>query len=131
MDRTEFPPNYDAIVEAIPAVAFARPLFAWGDDIYNPYRARIDKHLRRHEEEHARQQDGNPEKWWATYLADPKFRLEQEIEAYRVQFASYKRAEVSRERAHQYAWQIARQLSSPIYGGLIDHPSAYRAVTVP
>ena len=35
----EFPPNYADIVAAIPAVAGMRPIFAWGDLVYNGAKA--------------------------------------------------------------------------------------------
>lgn len=48
-----------------------------------------DEPLRAHERVHCSQQaeDGNAFRWWLRYLTDREFRLEMELEAYRVQLA--------------------------------------------
>ena len=128
MDRIEFPPNYSEIIAAIPAVTLSRPVFAWGDDIYNPYRLRIDRYLRVHEAVHGRQQHGEPAEWWRKYLNTPEFRLTQELEAYKEQLADFARSHKNREDVHGYARMLAGKLSGPMYANLIDSISAYKAL---
>jgi hypothetical protein len=85
------PPNYARIVETFgplpPSV-----VFAYGDTIYAPGASGpLPPDLVVHEETHFRQQAevGGPATWWERYLADPEFRLLQEVEAYRAQIACH------------------------------------------
>lgn len=129
-DIPEFPPNYDDIVRAFPAVALMKPVFSWGEDLYNPYRLRIDKHLRNHEALHAsRQWVEGVWPWWNRYLDDPEFRLQEETLAYQAQLRSFARWDRSRERRHNYALQLAGALSGPVYGNLLTRIEAYRRIT--
>lgn len=128
----EFPPNYAAILDAIPAVAESRPIFAWGTTIYNPHDAVVDPHLHAHESLHGMVQHpaaGGPGPWWDLYLSDPGFRLREELEAYRLQLESYGTVYLDRERRHRYALALAGHLSSPLYGLGITRLDAYRRIT--
>ena len=127
----EFPPNYADIVAAIPAVAGMRPIFAWGDLVYNPHGLAVDAHLLAHESVHGGQHaaEGGPAAWWALYLADPEFRVRQEVEAYRRQLASFAATTRDRERRHGYCWGLAGHLSSPLYGGLLTRQRAYALIS--
>lgn len=127
----EFPPNYGDILAAIPAVADCKPIFAWGGIIYNPYGIAVDAHLQAHEGVHGSQHAlaGSPQAWWARYLTDAEFRVEQEVEAYRRQLESFKSQSRDRERRHRYAMLCAAHLSSPMYGGLMTQMQAFRRIT--
>jgi hypothetical protein len=128
---TEFPPNYDEIVRAFPAVAGLKPFFSWGEDIYNPHGEIINVHLRAHEARHGVQHaaEGGPDAWWRRYIDDPEFRLDMEVEAYRVQLASYAATTRDREKRHVYCMAIAGQLSSAMYGNLTTRLDAYRRLS--
>lgn len=129
----DFPPNYPAIVGAIPEVAFGRPVFSWGTDIYNPYRLTLDKHLNRHESVHGliqQPKEGSPERWWEKYLWEADFRLDQELEAYRAQLASFMTECRDREKVHRFVWALALQLSGPLYGRLLSHSEALKRLRV-
>lgn len=114
------PPNYEAIVAAI-----GRPpetaVYAWGGTIYVPYEP-LPHELYAHELVHFRQQEelGGPEAWWERYLADPAFRLEQEIEAYRAQIASHP----NRAARRACLRDVAADLAGPMYGRILSKDRA-------
>jgi hypothetical protein len=127
----ERPPRYDEIVAAFPAAATMRPVFAWGDAIYNPHRIQIDQHLLAHEGHHGMTQHpavGGPDAWWDRYLVDPEWRVEQELEAYIIQYKSFCGITRNREARHKYAYAIAQQVSGPLYGSIIPHWTAFRRI---
>lgn len=120
---TDYPPNYREILDAIPAVLNTKPIFCYGDTIYNPHGREITPDLELHEAVHTRQQGASPEAWWSRYLSDADFRLAQELEAYGEQFALVKRH--MRGRLRDYALNsMAQALSGATYGHLLSHGEA-------
>ncbi len=121
------PPNYAEIRERLNPPANA--VFAWGDVIYAPSGADLPADLIVHETVHARQQAaiGGPAVWWRRYLDDPAFRLEQEVEAYRAQWAHVQGRSRSERRA--ILAHICRSLASGMYGRLVTKDRA-RALIV-
>lgn len=74
-----------------------------------------------HEMTHVRQQTAyGLEKWWEDYIADPKFRLSQEIEAYRNEVNFIRKTINDREYRFKLIRQIAKDLSSSMYGNIIS-----------
>lgn len=126
---TDFPPVYDAVCAHFD-IRGKRVVFTYGDTIFNPSNAHIDEHLEIHEAVHATQQEkiGGPDIWWQKFLKDPRFRLEQELEAYRAQYASFCRAELDRNKRVRFLMDIARDLSSPMYGSPISLLGAMDAI---
>lgn len=119
----ERPPVYDEICSVIgtpPETA----IYAYGDTIYNPSGATIPEDVIAHEEIHELQQGGDPVDWWKKYLADPEFRLDQELEAYRHQYKFIKNQGKDRERLNFYHIHFARTLSGPMYGNLLTFEDA-------
>ena len=95
-----------------------RTFWAYGDTIYNPGGILIREDIIAHEEQHGRQQEaheGGKDGWWRQYLAEPRFRLEQEAEAYGVQYKWYCKRIADRNKRAQFLHMIATQLSSPLY----------------
>jgi hypothetical protein len=92
-------------------------VFTYGDAIYNPSNVIISDDLEAHEAVHARQQKaiGGPAIWWDRYLKDAAFRREQELEAYRVQYAFYRSKEQDRNKRFNFLKRLAADLSSSIY----------------
>jgi hypothetical protein len=126
-----FPPNYAEI-----RARFNPPpgtVFAYGDTIYAPHvtAAGLPHHLVVHETVHFGQQRaaGGPEAWWRRYIDDPKFRLEQELEAYRAQYASI--AALPRPERRAILAHICKSLASRMYGGIVTKEQARRLVTAP
>lgn len=133
-----FPPNYDIISAALQPEAHA--IFCYGDTIYNPSDRKLSPDVEFHESIHARQQGDSPDAWYARYLTDPMFRLEQEIEAYGEQY-HYARTHIEAEafkaevegkvlvagKKKLLGWALtsmAKALSGPSYGNLLTLPQA-------
>jgi hypothetical protein len=129
-EQLTYPPNYDAIVAAIPTVKGRHGvIFTYGDTIYNPSRIVVSPDLYAHEAVHTVQQmrDGmTPEKWWDRYLADITFRYEQEVEAYRAQY-QYAVDHYGRDERRQLLKHIEKTLAGPLYGRLTS-PQRVRAM---
>lgn len=122
----DFPPNIDKIRELFPLTG--KEIFAWGDIIYSPSTESLPPWLLAHENVHKRQQDGDPEKWWARYLADPYWRFEQELEAHRAEYRSFCALEPNRNRKRVFLKGIARRLSAPMYGRVASFEKAKRLI---
>jgi len=115
-----FPPNIEAIREK--CTPNEHTVFTYGNTLYNPGRWKIGRELMVHEEVHVKQQGNDPEGWWKKYLADPQFRLSQEIPAYRAQWKATLRGN---EKDKLGMLRIfARDLSSEIYGNVISFEEA-------
>jgi len=119
----DYPPNYRDITAAIPSADSSKPIYCYGETIYNPHGRTITADLEKHESVHARQQAGNPDTWWYRYLSDPGFRLAQELEAYGEQFAFVR--PLIHGQLRQWALDsMAKALSSDAYGNLLSHAEA-------
>lgn len=125
-----YPPNYAAIVKAIPAVKLNKGIvFTYGDTIFMPAGINLVDHLMAHEQEHIRQQtEMGAEKWWAQYLKDPQFRLEQELEAYKVQYQTLQKNH-SRQDRRVTLMKIAGDLGGSMYGKIINKEMARKLIT--
>ena len=88
-----YPPNLTAI-KSVLNIDERYTLFTYGDTIYNPSGRYIPDHILVHEEIHAHQQcsfDGGAERFWSLYLTNASFRLDQESQAFRAQYAFVKK----------------------------------------
>lgn len=122
----KFPPNTEKIKKVFPkAINQNNIVITYGDKIYNPYSATIDEALMTHESTHERQQKefGGPEKWWDEFIRNPEFRLEQELEAYRAQYR-YAVENYTRQQRRELLRQMAKYLSSELYGSIITEEKA-------
>jgi hypothetical protein len=132
----DFPPNIVAIHEVFPNL---RPsvVFTYGNTLCNPSGMPIPGHLMAHEKTHTKQQAGEPARWWDKYLADPRFRLSQEVEAYHRQFV-FRRDEIMRQRhlsivkretlCKLFVSIIASDLSSEMYGNCVVFEEAVKLI---
>lgn len=124
---TGYPPNYAEIKKRFnPPIG---TVYAYGGVIYSPHSSKLPADLVAHEEVHFGQQAaaGGPDVWWRRYLDDPEFRLEQEVEAYRVQYATLE-ALPRKERRRRLA-DICKTLASGMYGSIVTKEQARRLVT--
>jgi len=119
----EYPPVYERICEVIGKPP-ENALYAYGDTIYNPSGLTIPEDVIAHEEIHELQQGGDPVDWWNKYLADPEFRLDQELEAYRHQYKFIQNKTKDRELLNFYLRHFAKALSGPMYGNLMGFEEA-------
>lgn len=126
-----FPPNYADIAAAFD-LSGKRPIFCYGNAIYNPHGIRIDAPLLAHETRHSQQQaETSPCSWWGRYLAEPQFRLSQEVDAYRTQIAVFAQKCGDRERRLRFAMELAGHLASPMYGSLLTRQDALSLLRKP
>lgn len=118
MLNNEYPPNYQLLVEA-----FNPPkttVFVYGDTIYNPSGEEVPPDVVVHERVHMRQQKefAHPDLWYAQYIYDKKFRLEQEVEAYATQYKFLKDnglpAQGLKEALHEFAYALAHDYKTGV-----------------
>lgn len=123
-----YPPNFDQIVAAIPGATHEGIVFTYGDTCYNPSGEEIQDHLEAHEQVHMNQQaEVGAEEWWTEYLKNPKFRLEQEVEAYRAQYKFVNKT-YGRGEGTFILKQVAIDLASPMYGSILNRKQARKAI---
>ena len=125
------PPNYDAIVAVFPFARRDGVIFTYGTKIYNPSGAAISGALKCHESVHSQSQlMGTPQEWWERYLAEPLFRLEEELIAHRAEYRAFRGWTPDRNAVARELHAIAQRLAGPLYGGLITYAAARRMITV-
>lgn len=98
-------------------------VFTYGDTIHA--RCSISPDLLVHEQVHMAQQENiGKDRWWKTYLIDEKFRLDQEVKAYREQYKYVKGN--NREFNFRFLDRIAKDLSGSTYGNIISYKEALK-----
>ena len=114
----QFPPIWDRANARFGLVEKnLKPIFAWGDKIYNPFSVPIPKCLIAHEGVHGdRQNSIGIEDWWECYLANDKFRLDEEVLAHRAEYAALLQ-EYGDNRTNRriFLSQTATRLRAPFY----------------
>lgn len=139
------PPLMDKIDAAFNVRGKHGVIYSWGEIVYNPSGTDISPALRVHESVHGARQvayvdpsDGERgiSAWWQRYIADPKFRLDEEIPAhcgeYRWHLAqpnAMKPFAGWRARHQFHKHHIALRLASPLYGSLITLGEAKRLIS--
>jgi len=103
-------------------------IFAWDDTIYNPEDADISLDLMAHEKVHGWRQRGEPTIWWRRYIADPNFRLAEEIPAHRAEYQAFCRRNIDRNARARFLNAVAGRLCSPLYGKMISMSGARDAI---
>lgn len=119
----EYPPHYKRYKEKFPDLEKSQPLFAWKNQIYNPFKAKITPDLIVHEKVHFKQQGNYPEEWLDKYLEDPQFRLEQEVEAYSAQY-KYCKELLPAKWSRKFLEGFARSLSGTLYNNMLSYGEA-------
>jgi len=122
----KFPPNIDDIRAVL--TLGGKEIFAWNGIIYNPGGGYLTEWLVAHEQVHFLQQAGDPESWWAKYLDDIDFRLEQEIEAHRVEYRTFCKHNRDRNKRARFLFEISHRLASPMYGSALPHAKALKEI---
>lgn len=102
-------------------------IFPFNNKIYTHYQ--MSDHLIVHEKVHLKQQGGLlGSMWWVLlYIASKRFRLKQELEAYRVQY-KYIVKHTGREEANTLLIRISNDLSSEMYGNMISYAEAFKQI---
>lgn len=116
-------PHYERAVKNFEI--YPSTVFAYDDTIFSAF-PMVD-HLVLHECHHLHQQknfEGGADAWWERYFIDPKFRLDQELEAFRKQIKSIK----DRNEANRVLMLCADVLASPMYGNLVTKQEAIQMI---
>lgn len=123
----KLPPNYADICKHIPAVK-KQPgiVFTYGDTIYNPQGHPLRPDFLVHESVHVERQK-KPKEWWSKYLTDVKFRLEEELAAYREQY-KFMEANYNRKDRRTVLKAIVKDLSGSMYGNLVTKAEAEKLI---
>jgi hypothetical protein len=119
----EKPPNFETLQKVF-GFDWDKNISTYGDTIYCQFD--LPDHLIVHEETHLKQQGYSEEcarVWWERYIADPKFRLDQEVEAYGNQYVFFKKEYPARYHA-ELLHKIGTALSSNLYGGIVNYREA-------
>ncbi len=110
--------------------------FAFGDVLYNPMNVDIPPALLVHENVHGMRQkvyagplplEQGVGLWWLRYIKDRRFRLDEELPAHVAEYWHIAR-NVNRGRRRAALSNIAKRLSSPLYGNLISLEQAKRLI---
>lgn len=130
----DYPPNYPAIAAAFD-LRGRKPVFAWWDVLFNPHGIEIGAELMAHEELHSVRQKkfpGGAEAWWRQYIADPRFRLMEELLAHVAEYRAYLETNgATRNVRRAVLAQLAQRIASPLYGRLISVSDAKIAIATP
>ncbi len=119
-----YPPNYDKIKLYFSSLEEGKPIFAYKDTIFNPFKVTLTKDLEIHEEVHSIRQGNEPEVWWTKYLENPSFRLEEEIMAYGTQLKFINSLNLPSKIREWKEEKMAEALSSKLYGDIISYGEA-------
>lgn len=118
------PPIWDEIVKAFPAVEHRACIFAWGGTIFNPGNITVGHELMAHELVHGARQKDDIRGWWRRYIDDPQFRLKEELQAHKAEFARAALGVKDRNRRARILSVTAQRLAAPLYGGVIAYQDA-------
>lgn len=119
------PPNFDKLNKKFHITDGA--VFTYGDRLFIPSGRRPSVDLIAHETVHSQRQQ-NPKKWWNKYLKDPKFRLDEELVAYRAQYQVFKKVHKDPNQRVNFLTKVAGDLSSPLYGSIISFQKAMEEI---
>ena len=124
------PPNFEQIKKAFPdAVASKGVIFAYAGDIYNPFALPIGPQNVAHEQVHfIQQEEMGVDAWWDEYIANPEFRAQQELPAYRAEYQYLKDHSDDREKLARAARHMASSLSGANYGFCISFSEALQSI---
>ncbi len=115
----EQPPILNKILEA-GMIPKKTTIFAYKGKIYNPSGVDIPADILVHEEVHLKRQQGKEDGWYDKYLTDKEFRLKEEIAAFREQYKFFCEMVKDRNLRARYLHSLAKNLSSTVYGEIIN-----------
>jgi hypothetical protein len=125
----DLPPMLDAIRANGMDPVVEKTCFTYGDVIYNPGKLNVPPDMFAHEETHSFQQGGNPAGWWSRYLTDQWFRIDQEVEAFAVQYVWYgQHVSHDRNARARFLFKLSALLAAPTYGSVIGSIAAQRMI---
>ena len=107
--------------------------WTYGDTIYSPGGVDLPPDIVAHEEQHCVQQaeyDGGKDAWWREYLVNPRFRLEQEAEAYGAQYRFFCSKVGDRNKRALFLHRLAATLAGPLYQVAVSQQQAKALILV-
>lgn len=120
---TEKPPIYEKCRKLFGIDWDKGIIFTYGDTIHCKYPLDHRPDLIAHEKTHIEQQkEKGPDAWWDRYFLDPRFRLSQEVEAYRNQL-KYARGFYDRDSRRKIQKEIYKHMSTT-YGNMCTEEDA-------
>ncbi len=124
------PPNFEKLAVVFPEIkSTTETIFSYGDRMYYQGTAQLPREKIIHEETHGKRQlKMGIEKWWDQYMLDIKFRIDEEIIAYRAEYEYFCSHIFDRHQRFQYLSDIANDLSGPLYGNVLSKVAAYLSV---
>ena len=129
--QTQKPPQWilDEVKEKFGVEWESPVVFTYGD-LITTSKGEMREDLLHHEPVHTKQQKeyGGADKWWREYLDNPKFRFDQELEAYRSQYKWILQTQKP-SQWYKYLEAYAHDLSSPMYGNLVAKDEAIKLIT--
>lgn len=102
-------------------------IIAYGENIHCKYK--VSRHKYVHEKVHCKQQlKYGIDRWWGKYIKDKKFRLEQELEAYRKEkdYIESNIRDINLKK--EMMDSILNDISSSIYGDIISYEEAKQLI---
>lgn len=129
----ETPPNYADLIAVFPFARRPGTYFTYGRAIFipnptfGPDGLTVSPWMQKHETVHADRQGRDPAGWWRRYVDDVEFRLAEELEAHRAEFAHF--ASDNRSLRRRMLRHIAHRLSGPLYGNILTTHKAKRLIT--
>ena len=127
MIKRERPPVWDKLVKAF-GVEWGTICVAYDKDIYCGDKANLSTDVIVHESVHLARQEKDPVQWWENYMKNKEFRFAEELIAYHTQYDYLKDNVKDRNRLARYLFKLARDLSGPMYGGIVGHREAMRLI---
>ncbi|KKL44563.1 hypothetical protein LCGC14_2364460 [marine sediment metagenome] len=101
-------------------------MFSFGPKLYNPHGVFIPDEILAHEAVHGFRQGetvADTLEWWRRYMAEPAFRLAEELPAHKAELQWLIDHNSRRDRRRAIK-QIAAKLASPLYGSLVTPSQA-------
>jgi hypothetical protein len=122
-----YPPNWDAIRLRFGLTDASQLVFTYAPRVYVPSGQALPPDIVIHEHVHLEQQAAplGPEGWWARFLDDDEWRVEQEVAAYKAQIAHLRRVIRDRNELARCVTRIAGDLAGPMYGHTLTFQSAF------
>ena len=104
-------------------------VFAYKGDIFSNHPIPPDIYV--HEVCHLERQNKiGADEWEKKYLSDDKFRLDEELMAYRVQLRIVNKYTKDKNKQNEARVNCARALCGKLYGEIIDYAEAFKRLKI-
>ncbi len=126
--QVAYPPFITELEEVFGPLHGKQILYAVGEIIYNPMAVPITRQLFIHECTHGIRQGAQVLEWWTKYMADRKFRFDEELVAHREEYKTFCALYKDRNLRDAYRRKVAQRLAGPLYGSLITYSEALKVI---